>query len=133
MKVFHYLKDKPLFDLPKNRTAEEGGAVYNDFNHSLMELLRGDKNSFSYSQLSSVTARIKARASEAVEKSVQEATDHAVMVANRVKGVHYDYLSWRQTFSTIIQTYEKVHCKKVFKLATNMDGCWDEIVVTKEA
>ena len=135
MQVFHYLanvlKDVPLFDSKDTRPVDvEEGAVYNDFDHCPMELLRGDQNTFSYSQMPHREGDA-AGPSTAADVSVQEATDHAVMEADRVEGVHYDHLTWEtDLFDNYSDVCNWAYCTKVFKLVTNEDGCWDQLKIT---
>ena len=123
MKVFHFLanvlKDEPLFDSPEQQVAErEGGAVYNDFDHNPMELLAGDENAFSYSQLPSKATT----SSEAVQ-------DHAVMAVDTSED-----LTWNtELFDNYTEKCNSRYSQKVYKLVTNAEGCWDALSLTGEA
>ena len=66
MEVFHYvadvLKDTPLFDTESSASAtapditatQAGGSIYNDFDHSPLDLLHRDQSIFCFSQTSNV-------------------------------------------------------------------------------
>ena len=83
----------PLFDSDTEvvrRDQSGGGAIYNDFDHSPMELLQAnDKNMFCFSQISN----IETSEEKTSEMSIQEAVDCAVMAEDEAVGVQYEHLT----------------------------------------
>ena len=123
MQVFHFLahalRDEPLFDAPEHRQGHDDGALYNDFDNNPMDLLRGDENRFSYSQLPANTpsSTTTTTPTNAVDRSLEEAMDHAVMVADRVEGIHYHHLTWD---SEHFDNYTEVIYQSKLKTSTSL-------------
>ena len=134
MEVFHYvanvLKDVPLFDNDNDGgTTTSGGAIYNDFDHCPSALMAVDEDSFSFSQ----TGKIDASEKIPSALSMQEATDHAVMAADKDVGIHYQHVTFDSAFfDNFSDSCDESYCQKVHKLVTNYQGCWDALSITSE-
>ena len=135
MEVFHYvahqLLGEPLFD--RDVEAEEHvGAVYNDFDASPMSLLLTPDEcaQFSFSQPS----KQKSSPSK-TSTAIEEALDHAVIDADNAQGLFYEHLVWETPlFDNASEKCDEAYLEKVFKLITDVDGCWsDDVVITEQA
>lgn len=136
MNVFHYLahelKDTSLFDNEMEESLTTG-AVYNDFDGRPMDNLLSleETASFSFSQSSMCTSTpIPVKSSGAIK----EALDNAIMEADKREGINYEHLHWESPyFDNESEVCNRSYCEKVFHLATNKDGAWDEITISAQA
>ena len=132
MEIFHYvaeqIKDCPIFDNDVPRSCKSG-AVYNDFDNSTLDLLQSHgEDVFSYSQVA------PSNESVCTNDVLQEPVDKAILAEDEVVGVFYDDLQWESPlFDNYSIVCNKEYCKKVFELATNCSGVWDEIEISDNA
>ena len=137
MAVFHYvadvLKDVPLFDCESSAVATapdettgantEHGSVYNDFDHSPLDLLHRDQSIFCFSQTTNMGR-------EGVQGTEEEMTK-PIDVTYVAKGTRDIRISCESTFfDNSSLECDEAYREKVYKLLTNWDDSWEDLEIS---
>jgi len=133
MQVFHYvadqLKDVELFDSKTPEPTNDTGALYNDFDCKALSLLDDTSEIFSFSQTSNVMV-----SDDDNESITQEAVDYAILEEDKAHGIYYEHLQWESPlFDNYSEIRDPEYLRKVYLLATDSEGSWKDITISKEA
>ena len=137
MAVFHYvadvLKDVPLFDCESSAVATapdettgaitEHGSVYNDFDHSPLDLLHRDQSIFCFSQTTNMGR-------EGVQDTEDQVTK-PIDVTYVARGTRDIRISLESTFfDNSSLECDEAYWEKVYKLLTNWDDSWEDLEIS---
>ena len=123
MDVFHYvshqLRGISLFECDIDLVQSSSGALYNDFDHNLQELLNSEENEvIQFSQCSNLDSGVKPLRCE--ELVPQQCVDFAVLEADVNEGILYDHLCFETELQDCVgQPRSTEYMEKVYRIVTS--------------
>lgn len=136
MAVFHYvasvLENVPLFDTESSAAAaapnttnavSEEGSIYNDFDHSPLDLLHRDQSIFCFSQTTNVV-----QVEDKINEEEQETLADVTYVAKGARDIRISCES--PYYDNSSDTCDVAYREKVYSLLTNREMCWEELEIS---